>query len=177
MAVERSPDDWRERAAAVRDPALPPVRVRRDLLNDLYEHARECYREECCGLMLGPRAGVPDRVVRCTNVQSRRLARGESHLDAGHGFYIDERELLRAQESADREGLEILAIYHSHPDTEAYLSKTDLECALGPAGRPLYPGAAQLVLSVRDGIVGDAVWFEWSERQLRYVGRGVEAED
>src|SRR5262245_23926261 len=46
------------RAAAVLDPALPPVALPRGLVLEAFAHARECYPEECCGLLIGP-AGAP----------------------------------------------------------------------------------------------------------------------
>ncbi len=146
-----------------------------ELLAELYVHARETYPEECCGLMLGPRGGTPSRILRCTNVQAARRARGESELDARRAFWIDERQLLAAQRTADLEGLALSVIYHSHTDADAYLSYADLAGALGPDGTPSYPGAIQLVVSVREGRVRDAVGFEWNAPAARFVGRPIAA--
>ena len=99
-------EDWRERAAAVVDPALPGVPVPRELIHELFQHARECYPEEACGLLVGPRGGPPVRIERCTNVQTRRKLQGESQLDARHGYWMDERELLRALQTTEQEGHE-----------------------------------------------------------------------
>jgi proteasome lid subunit RPN8/RPN11 len=161
------------RAAARFDPELPPVPLPSALVLEAFAHARECYPEECCGLLIGPRGGLAARIVRCANVQSQRRSRGETELDAREAFWMDEGDLYRAVRGAEARGEEIQVIYHSHVDAEAYLSQQDLAGALGPDGRPLWPRAAQLVLSVRDGATREAVCFVWSEISQAYRGHGV----
>ena len=168
-----SEETWRERAAAVADPELEPARLARQVVLEVFQHARECYPEECCGLLLGIDAHGPLRVLRCANVQSARAARGESDLDARRAFWIDEQELLHALRDADQRGERLVAVYHSHVDTAAYLSFTDLAGALGPDGRPLYPGARQLVVSVQESGVRDAALFHWDEAAERFRGRAL----
>jgi proteasome lid subunit RPN8/RPN11 len=166
-------DEWRERAAAVVDPEREPAQLGRSLLAEVFAHARECYPEECCGLLFGPPEGDPRQVVRCANVQSLRHAKGESRLDASQGFWIDAQELERALRAAEQHGETLRVVYHSHVDAEAYLSHTDLEAAIGPGGTPLWHGVAHLVVSVRDATVRGAVLFEWDPEQAVFVGRSV----
>jgi len=144
-----------------------------DLVMEILGHARECYPEECCGVLLGLAGGPPRQVIRLTNVQSLRRSRGESELDAEHGFWMDETELLATLRDAERRGQELIAVYHSHIDTEAYLSQADVAGALGPERRPLYPGAAQIVVSVWEGAVREMSWFEWDDERATFVGRGI----
>ena len=118
-------------------------------------------------------AESPVRVVRCTNVQSTRVARGESDLDARRAFWIDEQELLHALRGAEQRGERLVAIYHSHIDTAAYLSFTDLEGALGPDGRPLYGGTAQLIVSIQESGALGAALFAWDESAQQFRGRSV----
>lgn len=165
--------EWLERAAAVADPERPPAELPSVLVHEIFLHSRECYPEEACGLLLGPPGGPPTRIERCTNVQTRRKLDGLSELDARHGYWIDERELLRALRRAEEEGSSLLVIYHSHVDTEAYFSETDRDAALGPDGRPLWPGVAQLVLSVYEDGVRDMACFVWAEDVRGFVGQAV----
>jgi len=164
---------WQTRAAAQLDSSLEAVALPRELLLEVFQHARECYPEECCGLLTGVDSESPARVVRCSNVQNTRVARGESDLDARRAFWIDEQELLNALRAAEQRGEALVVIYHSHVDTAAYLSFTDLEGALGPDGKPLYPGTAQLVVSVQESGVLGAAFFAWDEAAQRFRGRGV----
>ncbi|HTO71661.1 MAG TPA: M67 family metallopeptidase [Myxococcota bacterium] len=166
-------DDWRERAAAVADPGAEPAQLPRELLLEVFQHARECYPEECCGLLMGTEREGPLHVIRCANVQSQRVARGESNLDATRAFWIDEQELWNALRSAESAGEKLLVIYHSHVDTAAYLSHADAAGALGPDEKPLYPDAAQLVVAVADSGVGNAALFEWDAGARAFRGRAV----
>jgi len=166
-------EGWRARAAAVVEPSLEPAALPREVLLEVFQHARECYPEECCGLLLGSDARGALRVLRCANVQSARAARGESDLDARRAFWIDEQELLHALRDADQRGERLVAVYHSHVDTAAYLSFTDLAGALGPDGSPLYPGAQQLVVSVQESGVSGAALFTWDAAAQRYRGRAL----
>ncbi len=149
------------------------VMFKRGLLLEVYEHARECYPEECCGILTGPPQGPPRETVRCTNIQNRRRASGESTLDARHAFWIDEADLLRAIDDAEAAGDRMLSVYHSHIDTGAYLSDADVKAAVGPDGVPLWPGVGHLVVSVQQGTVREAAYFEWDEDVREFVGRSV----
>ncbi len=162
---------WSVRAAAQPEPEHSPAVFQRSLLAEVFAHARECYPEECCGLMLGLPGAEPRQVLRCTNVQNVRLAKGESKLDASQGFWIDEQELEQALRAAEERGEELRVVYHSHVDTGAYLSHTDLEAALGPEGTPLWSGVGQLVVSVAETGVWEAALFEWDEERGAYLGR------
>ncbi len=169
-----APERAREaRAAAVPDHSREPVELPRDLATELFSHARECYPEECCGILTGPPDAPPERLVRCTNVQSQRLAQGESDLDATQAFWIDELELLQALREAESRGHTLRAVYHSHIDKAAYLSHTDLRGAIGPEGTPLWPGASQLVVSVSAGQVSEAAIYQWDAAERRFEGRLV----
>lgn len=166
--------EWRTRAAAVVDPSLAAVALSSEIAHEVFQHARECYPEEACGLLVGPRAGSPVRIERCTNVQERRRRLGESDLAARHGYWMDEKELMLALRRVDEEGNTLLMIYHSHVDTEAYFSHADLAAALGPDGTPLYPGVAHLVIAVYEDGVRDATGFVWSDELARYRGHAVQ---
>ena len=159
------------RVAALPDALRAPATMARTLLAEVFEHARECYPEECCGLLTGPAGGAPCQVARCTNMQSLRYAKGESGLDAAHGFWIDPVEIQRALEHAEARGEVLRTIYHSHIDTEAYLSQTDVEAALGPDGCPVWAGVDQLVVAVKDGSVQGGALFRWDSDAAAFVGR------
>lgn len=166
--------DWWERAAAVIDPELPTFEIAEALLQDVWQHARECYPEEACGLLFGSNASTTGWLIeRCRNVQNRRKAAGESNLDARHGFWIDEKELLDALKRADERGDELKVIYHSHVDTGAYLSHTDRDSALSPDAKPLWPGVSHLVVAVRDGVISETGCFVWNDGTGSFVGRAV----
>src|SRR3954454_10821790 len=107
-------------------------------LKQMRRHAEQDYPNECCGLLLGIRNGnsreVVD-VVPCENASFNPRTRYE----------IDVRELVRVQREGRGRGLEIVGIYHSHPEHEAKWSPTDLRDAE-------WVGCSYLIVEVRAGI-------------------------
>jgi proteasome lid subunit RPN8/RPN11 len=152
-----------------REPLLLP----RTVLSEVYEHARESYPEECCGILTGPVGSLPNRVVRFVNLQNQRRAEGHSALDSTQAFWMDETELSRTIRELESRGQGIHAVYHSHIDAGAYLSAEDIRAALGPDGIPLWPGIGHLIVSVQGGTVREAAYFEWNAGQSSFVGRPV----
>lgn len=168
---------WSDRAASVAAEDRSPLGLPRSLMAEVFAHARECYPEECCGIVVATPAGERRSVVRCTNVQNQRFSRGESELDARRAFWIDEQELERALRAAEENEQRLMAIYHSHVDTGAYLSHADVSGAIGSQGQPLWPKAGQLVVSVHEGEVQDVAWYDWDPGRERFVGRPVHEKD
>lgn len=85
--------------------------------DDIVAHAREEAPRECCGIISG-KGGVASELIRMTN------------LDEGNEFYImDDEELYRVVRSIEEADEEVMVIYHSHPVSEPYPSKTDVELA------------------------------------------------
>ncbi len=111
-------------------------------LQFVLNHARSSYPVECCGFLIGISGERRiHRVLTAQNQDSRR-----------DRYTVDPKELIQADENARRLGMEIIGIYHSHPDGPAQPSQTDLEYA--------WPHYAYLVLSVQNGEPKDfAVWY------------------
>lgn len=59
-------------------------------------------------------------------------------------YEIDVQELVRVQREGRSRGLEIVGIYHSHPEHEAKWSDTDLRDAE-------WAGCSYLIVEVREG--------------------------
>lgn len=144
------------------DVALPEA-----LLRAIYDHAREGYPDEVCGLLLGPRGAV-DEVRRCENRQNAlhaedpvyfpRDARTAYNFGPADLFFLDRS--LRGDRPAQ-------IIYHSHVDVGAYFSAEDA-LAAAPDGELLYP-VDYLVVDVRaDGTHG-ARLFRFEGGQFREI--------
>ena len=88
-------------------------------------HAVEAHPEECCGLMLGTFSDEGRKVVReLLPISNAREA------EARHNrFLIGPMEMLRGEREARARGLDIVGIYHSHPDCPAVPSQFDLDHA------------------------------------------------
>lgn len=94
-------------------------------------HLQAAYPLEACGLMAG-RDGTIKRIYPVAN----RLA-------SSYAFEMEPVEQVEAMLDLEERGLELLAIYHSHPQGPAGPSAIDV-------AKAYYPEAAQLIVSLRD---------------------------
>ena len=90
-------------------------------LASVTNHAVETYPEECCGVILGGDGG--DEVHRLVNIQNRLHATDPETFprDARIAYTMDRKELDTVLEQGERRGMSLKAVYHSHPDHDAYL--------------------------------------------------------
>jgi [CysO sulfur-carrier protein]-S-L-cysteine hydrolase len=112
--------------------AAEQFRLPTDMRAAIIGHAMQEAPRECCGIIAG-RDGVPMQLYETRNVA------------AGNRFYeIDPAQLidLEFRELPEQE-TEIVAIYHSHPESPAYPSATDVELAF-------WPDAVFLICSLAD---------------------------
>ena len=115
-----------------------------DQLQYAISHARSAYPEECCGFLIGLNA--EERRVNRTYA-ARNVAAPPKH----RRYNIDPLELVRADEDARRSNLDLIGVYHSHPDAPVQPSQLDLEHA--------WPNFTYLVLSLQNGEPRDcAAW-------------------
>ena len=109
----------------------------------LFDRAARGYPHEVCGLLLGREAERGTAVERIT--QARNLA-VERPADR---YTLDPADFLAADRIARRDGLEIVGIWHTHPDHPARPSRTDHEAA--------WEGWSYVILSVgRGGVAARA---------------------
>jgi proteasome lid subunit RPN8/RPN11 len=100
-------------------------------------HARETYPNECCGAMLGSTDGD-----RKTVTESMRLENAFEGAQAAR-YELRPQDLLAADQAARSRNMDLIGIYHSHPDCDAYFSATDL--------RNSCPWYSFVVLSIQKG--------------------------
>lgn len=100
-------------------------------------HAERAYPNECCGGMLGHLQG--DRKIVSETVPFENAFDGQKT----DRYEIRPEDLLAADRAARERGLDLIGIYHSHPDCDAYFSATDLKNSC--------PWYSFVVLSVKNG--------------------------
>jgi len=83
---------------------------------------------------------------------------------------MEPREHLAVLKEIDERGLALRAVYHSHPDHDAYFSATDRAqaCSFDP-GEPDYPETVYIVISVRAGKFARAAAFRWDPARKDFV--------
>jgi proteasome lid subunit RPN8/RPN11 len=112
------------------------IRIESEPWAQMVAHARETYPNECCGAMLGSTGN--EKTVRIA------LPLQNAFEGAQAARYELRPEDLRAADKAARERhMDLIGIYHSHPDCDAYFSRTDLQNSC--------PWYSFVVLSVRKG--------------------------
>lgn len=112
------------------------LRLDKEHLWDIRAHAESTYPDECCGLLLGKIAQdskTLGEVIATENVWSAETAENFSSIEAASDVSYTQRShyaiapeiMLKAQKSARDRKLDIIGIYHSHPDHPAIPSECD----------------------------------------------------
>jgi [CysO sulfur-carrier protein]-S-L-cysteine hydrolase len=119
------------------------IEIPRDIRDEMIEHAVAGLPNEACGFL----AGSDGRVERFYPV------RNEDESPSTYLMHSEDR--FRAEEDIEKRGMRVLAVFHSHPGTQAYPSETDRERALwhdGLTGEnlPVYPGTQYVIVSLKD---------------------------
>ena len=123
------------KAPAHRDSASDTsLEIKQKVADAIASHASEGYPEEVCGFLLGNRTGAEAKVVQY--LPARNVFPG----DRRSRFAIDPLDWMNAEDQAQEAGLEVLGIFHTHPDHPAIPSATDRASAL--------PGLSYLIVSV-----------------------------
>ena len=146
------------------------IRIPADVLARVYQHAREGYPEEVCGLLIGPRGDARVDLARpCVNTQNQRHASDPVAYPrtAREAYLLSDADTFFVARNQDGDR-PIRIIYHSHIDHGAYFSTTDRAAATF-ADEPAYPGMEYLVIDVRAGGIGGAKLFGWDEARRDFV--------
>ncbi len=116
------------------------MKISRSLLSQIHAHLEAGYPNESCGVLLG-KDGVVTEIVSAGN---ERTSLPRSSGDSARNRYlIDPLTYIKIERDADKRGLQVLGIYHSHPDVVARPSQFDLDHA--------WPNLSYLIVSVCKG--------------------------
>ncbi|HEY6839131.1 MAG TPA: M67 family metallopeptidase [Geobacteraceae bacterium] len=96
------------------------LKIPRHIHDDIIAHAREGFPLEVCGI-LGGLDGIVSATFRMRNTD-----------ESNEHFMMDPREQFAVIKELRARGLEMLVIYHSHPETPARPSEEDIRLALTP---------------------------------------------
>jgi len=115
------------------------VRLTSDVGNEIATHAERGYPDEICGVLLGRDEGGERTIGGLLPV--------ENSFEAGeqfHCFLISPEAMLRAERLARQGGLDVLGVYHSHPNAPAQPSEYDRDHAAWTAW-------SYVIVSVQNG--------------------------
>jgi [CysO sulfur-carrier protein]-S-L-cysteine hydrolase len=138
--------------------------IRRASMDAIVAQAERGFPFECCGFIIGDNENSVEEVRPVANIQNRMHTQDPAAFprDARTAFLMEPKEHLAVMNEVDRRRLAMRAIYHSHPDHDAYFSATDRAqaCSFDPPA-PDYPGVVYIVMSIRAGKFAGAAAFAW----------------
>jgi len=113
------------------------IHIENDPWAAMVAHARASYPNECCGAMLGSTDGETKTVREAIALQNAFEGAQAARYE------LRPEDLLAADKAARERNMDLIGIYHSHPDCDAYFSKTDLQNSC--------PWYSFVVLSIKKG--------------------------
>ena len=96
------------------------IKLNKAVSKQMFLHAQRSYPEECCGFLFGIEDSSGNRtiseimIVENIKTENRRIR-----------FEIDPLDYMKAEKKAEELQLQLLSIYHTHPDHPAEPSEHD----------------------------------------------------
>lgn len=134
-----------------------------DVLDAIRAHGEAGYPEEICGFLLGrvdDGSNVVTAIERVDNEQDTNRERR---------YLIPPDAFRQAQQTAAQRDLDIVGIYHSHPDHPAQPSETDLEQAT-------FSGYTYAIVSVENGTAGDCTAWQLAPDRSRFEEEPIQSQ-
>ncbi len=126
------------------------MRIPRSFADSIIEQSLSEHPNEACGL-IGGADGTATKLYRMSNAERSPVI-----------YRMEPAEQLRVFNDIDDEGLELVAIYHSHTRSPAYPSATDVSLAY-------YPDAVYLIVSLADQDNPDLRGFRINDGKVKEV--------
>jgi proteasome lid subunit RPN8/RPN11 len=111
------------------------VKIPKTIYQEMVNHALREAPLECCGILAGKGRTV-GRMYEVRNADGSR-----------NSYSIPPEEQLEVFRKMEREHLDMVAIYHSHPGTISFPSEKDVRMAF-------YPDVAYIIISLKGGETG-----------------------
>jgi proteasome lid subunit RPN8/RPN11 len=105
----------------------------------IYKDALEAYPDECCGFLFGFEKDGERSITQILTVNNAKEG------DKRRRFEIAPKDYMKAEQYADMHQLQLLGVYHSHPNHPAIPSEHDRVAA--------QPFFSYLIVSVMNGTI------------------------
>ncbi len=107
------------------------IRIPQPIYEKMVEHAKRERPLECCGILSGKGETVK-KSFELKNAEESPVRYSMSPLDQ-----------LKVFEEMEKEAMEMIAIYHSHPRTIPFPSETDVKLSF-------YPDVSSVIISLKE---------------------------
>lgn len=115
------------------------LKLTKKLQEAIIAHGQAAYPYEGCGVLLG-RVEQGDQIVAAIFPVPNRWEDDEEKRER---FLISDQDMLQAELAAAAQDLDVIGIFHSHPDHPPIASPRDLAWAA-------WPGYSYLITEIRD---------------------------
>lgn len=129
-------------------------------------HGVAAYPYEGCGLLLGTAVPHQNTVAAIRPTQNVWPVEAEKRVR----FRIDEQEWVQAELEAMRQGLDIVGVFHSHPDSPPVASPRDLAWAA-------FAGYSYLITEIKDWVAGSGRSWQLLPDRSGFVEEEVKIDD
>jgi proteasome lid subunit RPN8/RPN11 len=107
------------------------VKIPNFIFQGMVEHAKREWPLECCGI-LGGKENTVQKAYELQNVEKSSIR-----------YLMSPQEQWEVFENIEKESMEMIAIYHSHPHTIPFPSETDVKMAF-------YPEVSSVIISLKE---------------------------
>jgi proteasome lid subunit RPN8/RPN11 len=95
------------------------LRINSSDIRKIEGHALESFPNECVGLMIGK--------TQKNVFETIEVVKAKNTLNSPVAFEADPQFVYDVYKDAEKRGLQLIGIYHSHPNLRAYVSARDAE--------------------------------------------------
>lgn len=140
------------------------ITISSTLLQEIHAHGESAYPEEGAGLLIGIENGQEKIVTEIFTLENARES------SARHNRYLlSAEDYLRGENEAARLGLDVLGVFHSHPDHPNQPSDFDREWAM--------PWFSYLITSVYSGQANASRSWRLAEDRLQFFEETLSVTD
>lgn len=139
------------------------ITIPKDLLQRIRAHGEEAYPEEGAGFLLGS-DGPNRKVAGLLPLPNLREAEARNRR-----YLLDANDYLKAEMEADRRGLTLVGVFHSHPDHPDQPSEFDREWA--------QPFFSYVITGVEAGQARSSRSWRLAEDRSRFLEETIESGD
>jgi len=91
--------------------------ISEEIFDEMIAHCKEAVPNEACGILAG-KGGEVSKIYKMTNIEKSSVS-----------YFMDSKEQFKVMKDIRANNLSMLAIFHSHPSSQAYPSEKDKSLA------------------------------------------------
>ena len=148
-------------SATSADKSLMTLAIPSKLYSQITTHLQAAYPSEGAGLLLG-NANGDSKIAKSVLPFANKFESGEQY----HRYLITAQDMLKGETEAEKLGLDVIGVFHSHPDHPAQASEYDREHAL--------PWYSYLIVSVQNGQAAQARCWVLADDRGKFIEEEVE---